>query len=127
MNTLVAVPSENPGGLNAQVGAHFGHCEMFTLIQVKDDQILDVKTIPNVPHEQGGCLAPVNHLSEQGIHAIIAGGMGMRPLMGFKQMGIKVYYSDENQTVGDAIDAFLAGRLSQFSELNTCGGGKIQN
>ncbi len=125
MNTLVAVPSENPGGLKAQVGAHFGHCEMFTLIQVKDEQILDVKTIPNVPHEQGGCLAPVNHLSEQGIHAIIAGAMGMRPLMGFKQMGIKVYYSDENQTVGDAINAFLAGSLSQFSELNTCGGGKI--
>ena len=64
MNVLVAVPSENPGGLDAPLGAHFGHCDMYTLVNVEDAEIKDVKVIPNVPHQQGGCMAPVNYLSE---------------------------------------------------------------
>ena len=53
MSTIVAVPSELPGGLDASVGAHFGHCELYTLITLNDGQISAVNVIPNVPHEQG--------------------------------------------------------------------------
>ena len=123
MKALVAVPSENPGGLDAPLGGHFGHCAMYTLISVEDAQIKDVKVIPNMPHEQGGCMAPVNYLSENGVKALIAGGMGMRPLMGFNQVGIEVYFGGDNRTVGEAVNALLAGNLSQFSQEHTCGGG----
>ncbi|MEA3232404.1 MAG: NifB/NifX family molybdenum-iron cluster-binding protein [Thermodesulfobacteriota bacterium] len=123
MKALVAVPSENPGGLDAPLGAHFGHCAMYTLISVEDAQIKDVKVIPNMPHEQGGCMAPVNYLSENGVKALIAGGMGMRPLMGFNQVGIEVYFGGDHQTVGEAVNALVAGDLSQFSQEHTCGGG----
>jgi len=123
MKALVAVPSENPGGLDAPLGAHFGHCAMYTLINVEDAQIKDVKVIPNMPHEQGGCMAPVNYLSENGVKALIAGGMGMRPLMGFNQVGIEVYFGGDNRTVEEAVNALIAGNLSQFSQEHTCGGG----
>ena len=123
MKALVAVPSENPGGLDAPLGAHFGHCAMYTLINVEDAQIKDVKVIPNMPHEQGGCMAPVNYLSENGVKALIAGGMGMRPLMGFNQVGIEVYFGGDHRTVGEAVNALVAGNLAQFSQEHTCGGG----
>jgi len=123
MNALVAVPSVNPGGMDAPLGAHFGHCDMYTLVNVEDAQIKDVKVIPNMPHQQGGCMAPVNYLSENGVKALIAGGMGMRPLMGFNQVGIEVYFGGENHTVGEAVNALIAGNLPQFSQEHTCGGG----
>ncbi len=123
MNALVAVPSENPGGLDASLGAHFGHCDLYTLINVEDAEIRDVKVIPNVPHQQGGCMAPVNYLSENGVKALIAGGMGMRPLMGFNQVGIEVYFGGANRTVGEAVNALVSGELTQFSQEHTCGGG----
>jgi predicted Fe-Mo cluster-binding NifX family protein len=123
MNALVAVPSENPGGLDASLGAHFGHCDMYTLINVEDAEIKDVKVIPNVPHQQGGCMAPVNYLSENGVKALIAGGMGMRPLMGFNQVGIEVYFGGASRTVGEAVNALVSGELTQFSQEHTCGGG----
>jgi len=28
MDALIAVPSSQPGGLDAQLGAHFGHCSL---------------------------------------------------------------------------------------------------
>ena len=123
MNTIVAIPSSNPGGLDAGLGAHFGHCDLYTLVAVEDSQVKDVKVIPNVPHQQGGCMAPVQYLAEQGARALIAGGMGLRPLMGFQQVGIDVYYGGAAQSVGEAVKAFVAGQLPQFGQEHTCGGG----
>ena len=124
MNTVIAVPSVSPGGLEAPIGAHFGHCDLYTMVTVADGAVNHVETIPNIPHQQGGCLAPVQYLSEKGAKALIAGGMGLRPLMGFNQMGIHVFYGGEARTVGEAVSAFVAGNLQEFSQEHTCGGGR---
>jgi predicted Fe-Mo cluster-binding NifX family protein len=68
-------------------------------------------------------MAPVNYLSQQGVNMLIAGGMGLRPLMGFNQMGIEVYHGGTATSVGEAITAALEGKLPQFSQQHTCGGG----
>lgn len=122
-STLVAIPSTNPGGLNSPLGAHFGHCDLYTLVEVADGQITKVRTLANVPHQQGGCMAPVNHLAQNGVNVLIAGGMGMRPLMGFNQVGITVLFGGGAQTVGDAVSAYLDGVLPRFTNEFTCGGG----
>ena len=122
-NTVVAIPSTHPGGLDSALGAHFGHCDFYTVVEVVDGRVQEVRTLPNVPHQQGGCMAPVNHLAQNGVQVLIAGGMGMRPLMGFNQVGIHVLYGAGAQTVGDAVNAFLNGRLQQFTSEFTCGGG----
>jgi len=120
---MVAVPSSHPGGLNAPLGAHFGHCDLYTLVKIVAGKVEKVITLPNVPHEQGGCMAPVNHLAQNGVQVLIAGGMGMRPLMGFNQVGIDVLYGGEAQTVGEAVEALLQGKLPRFTTEFTCGGG----
>jgi predicted Fe-Mo cluster-binding NifX family protein len=68
-------------------------------------------------------MAPVQYLAGKGVKVLIAGGMGLRPLMGFNQVGIDVYHGGDATTVGEAVDAMLAGRLPQFSQQHTCGGG----
>lgn len=124
METLIiAIPSELPGGLDAAVGQHFGHCDLYTIVEAKGEEIISVSTLPNVPHQQGGCMAPVNHLATNGVNVLIAGGMGMRPLMGFQQVGVKVFMGANAPSVGHAVQAFLQGRLPAFSTEFTCGGG----
>jgi len=119
----IAIPSTLPGGLEAGIGAHFGHCDIYTVVDIKAGQVTQVSTLPNVPHQQGGCLAPVNHLAKNGVNALIAGGMGLRPLMGFNQAGIEVYHGAQAPSVGAAVNALIEGKLSRFSRENTCGGG----
>ena len=121
-STIVAVPSSHPGGLEAALGAHFGHCDLYTLVKITEGKVMEVATLPNVPHHQGG-MAPVNHLAQNGVQVLIAGGMGMRPLMGFQQVGIHVLYGGGAHTVGEAVEALLQGNLPQFSTEFTCGGG----
>jgi predicted Fe-Mo cluster-binding NifX family protein len=123
MNTVIAIPSTNPGGLNAPLGAHFGHCDLYTIVAVENGDIGKVEVIPPIPHHQGGCMAPVQYLAEKGAKTLIAGGMGLRPLMGFSQVGIDVYFGGNSKTVGEAVEALVAGNLTRFSQEHTCGGG----
>jgi predicted Fe-Mo cluster-binding NifX family protein len=108
--------------MDAALGAHFGHCAMYTLVSVEEGRINEVQVVPNVPHQQGGCMAPVQYLAGQGVKQLIAGGMGYRPLMGFKQVGIDVFYGGGLESVGEAVNALVEGKLPQFSQDNTCGG-----
>ncbi|MFC1836229.1 NifB/NifX family molybdenum-iron cluster-binding protein [Thermodesulfobacteriota bacterium] len=119
----VAVPSEYPGGLESLRSGHFGHCDLFTMVKVEEGQINGIALVPNVPHSQGGCQAPVQLLHDQGADALIVGGMGMRPLMGFRQLGIDVYFSQEGATVGAAIQQYISGRLEPITDRQVCGGG----
>ena len=121
MSTVIAVPSTQPGGLEAPLGAHFGHCDLYTLISIDDGQIAQVDVIPNVPHQQGGCMAPVQYLADKGAKILIAGGMGMRPLMGFSQVGITVYH---NNPAVPATCALLASTL--IMAVGTLVGGRQQ-
>lgn len=120
---LIAIPSTSPGGLDAPLGAHFGHCDLYTLVSVEDDRISNVAVIPNVPHQQGGCMAPVQYLASKGVKQLIAGGMGLRPLMGFNQVGIEVFHGGEARTVGEAVQSAIEGKLAEFQQRHTCGGG----
>ncbi len=119
---LIAIPSNNPGGLDSELSGHFGHCDLFTLVDIRDGKIAEVTVVPSLPHEQGGCLAPVNYLAEKGVSVMIAGGMGMRPLMGFNSAGIEVFHYNGFTKLADIVSAFAEGKLSKFCTENTCGG-----
>jgi len=123
MSTIIAIPSAMPGGLDAQMGMHFGHCDIYTLVEVEENAVKAVTTLENVPHHQGGCMAPVQHLASHGVKILLAGGMGMRPLMGFQQVGVSVFFAGNYLTVGTAVQAFLDGKLQPFGLEFTCGGG----
>ena len=120
----IAIPSSYPGGLDAGIEAHFGHCDLYTLVEVREGQVAQVSTVPSVPHQQSGCLSAVNHLAQHGVTALIAGGMGFRPLMGFQQAGIEVYRGSEQPSVQVAVKALLEGRLPRFTRDQACGGGQ---
>jgi predicted Fe-Mo cluster-binding NifX family protein len=118
--TLIAVPSSAPGGIDAQISEHFGHCEMFTLVEIDDGRIAKVDSLTGVAHQQGGCMVPVDLLADHGVNVLIAGRMGMRPLVGFSQVGIDVYKNGGAAKVGQAIQAFLDGSMAKFSPESSC-------
>ena len=115
----VAVPSEYPGGLSAQRSGHFGRCDCFTIVEVLGDQVGDVTVLQNMPHTEGGCMAPVMLLAEQGVNAIVVDGIGGRPLMGFNQVGIAVH-AGSGQTVEHSVRAFALDLLPSVDPGNAC-------
>lgn len=120
-NTMkLAVPTMGEGGLEAERAGHFGHCDCFTLVKLEDGEITDVSVLDNPPHEEGGCLRPVGLLAEQGVDAIVAAGMGGRPLMGFNQAGITVFFENQTPNVGETVKLVAQDKAPIMSTDQAC-------
>jgi len=119
----IAIPSMGPGGLDGQRSGHFGHCDVFTMVDVENGEIKEVSTVPNQSHVQGGCMVPVNLLAGHNVKALIVGGIGMRPLMGFRQVGIDVYYDATRPEIRPVVEDLIAGKLPEIGDDQVCGGG----
>lgn len=82
MNKRFAIPT-----LNGELTAHFGHCEKFTIIDTENGKITNEEHITPPVHQPG--VYP-RYLAEQGVHVIIAGGMGQKAQDIFAQNNINV-------------------------------------
>ncbi len=122
-NGRIAVPSNGQGGIDGERAGHFGHCEVFTFIDVADGKIEKISILPNQEHVQGGCMVPVNLLSQNNVNALIVGGIGMRPLAGFRQVGIEVYHDDQRIEIKPVVEDLISGKLSLITDNQVCGGG----
>lgn len=119
----IAIPSMEAGGLDGHRSGHFGHCDVFTLVDVKNGEIERVTTLANQSHIQGGCMVPVNLLAQHNVNALVVGGIGLRPLMGFRQVGIDVYYDATRPEIRPVVEDLVAGLLPKIEENQVCGGG----
>ncbi len=118
----LAVPSTGQGGLESERSGHFGHCDCFTIIQIEDGEIASVEIVDNPPHQQGGCLLPVQLLASHDVDALIVAGMGARPLEGFNEAGIDVYFENVTPGIGDVVALFTEGALQRMDSRYVCGG-----
>lgn len=116
----LAVPTMGAAGLESQRAGHFGHCDCFTVVDIVDGEVTGASEVANPPHEEGGCLRPVGILADAGVDAIVAAGMGMRPLMGFNQAGITVYFDNQHPVVGDAAKLVASGEAPVMAADQAC-------
>lgn len=95
---------------NGRLASHFGHCEQFALIDVDPARkaIVRKELAPAPPHQPG--FLP-GWLAEQGVTAVIAGGMGSRAQTLFAENRIEVVVGalgdDPEQVVLDHVRGVL--------------------
>ncbi|HEY5160179.1 MAG TPA: NifB/NifX family molybdenum-iron cluster-binding protein [Gaiellaceae bacterium] len=117
---VLAVPSSGNGGLEAKRSEHFGKCDCFTIVEIENGDIGSVRVLENPPHEHGGCLRPVKLLASSGVSALIVGGIGGRPLAGFRKAGIDIFFDKQLPTVSQAVDAVRAGAVEAIQPESVC-------
>ena len=124
----IAVPSNFPGGLEGGRSEHFGHCDLFTIVTMEGKEIVNVETLTPPPHGAGGCLAPIAVLQEQAINAIVVSGMGKRPLAGFQEVGIQVFWApkESSDTVNAVITGLQEDRFQVMAPVQACTGHNCQ-
>jgi predicted Fe-Mo cluster-binding NifX family protein len=118
----IAVPTNGQGGIDGERSAHFGHADSFTIVDVADGQIVGGEVVVNPPHSHGGCGLTVAMLADAGVGSAIVVGMGGGPLSAMSRTGMKALFDDQSPTPREAVEAFLAGKLSEFGGDHVCGG-----
>lgn len=96
---------------------HFGHCEVFTFIEVEETSkaIIGKEEITPPPHEPG-ILPP--WVAKNGATVIIAGGMGARAQQLFAEQGIKVIVGAGEGDPEKLVLEYLEGTLK--TGANAC-------
>jgi predicted Fe-Mo cluster-binding NifX family protein len=107
----IAVSAEGKDGLDSPVGAHFGRCPHYIVVDVDGRDIVGVRAVDNPhcgDHEPGQIPAFIHGL---GVNVMLAGGMGGRAMGFFRDYGIEGVTGAAG-TVRDALDRYLDGSLS---------------
>jgi len=118
--TKIAIPSMNDSGLESDVCYHYGSCEYFTIVDVKEKDIESVKTISNLsPEIEHNCAAPSKILESNNVNAVLVAGIGGRPLMSLAEKNIKVFAGITGK-VSNAVEDYNNGLLQEISMNGTC-------
>ena len=100
---------------DGRLNGHFGGCTHFALVEadVEHKAILSTRTVAAPPHTP--CSFP-RWLHNQGVGAVIAGGIGRRALDLFAQQGIEVRAGQEGALVQELVASYLKGALTGTPE-----------
>ncbi|BBF41409.1 MTH1175-like domain-containing protein [Lachnospiraceae bacterium KM106-2] len=93
---------------NGQVFQHFGHTSQFQVFEVENNQIKDT-CIVDTNGSGHGALA--GFLENQGVEALICGGIGGGAIQALKEASIQVFGGVSGATE-EAVKAFLEGKLN---------------
>ena len=99
---------------NGQLAMHFGHCEKFLIVEIKNKEIVKQEELVPPPHEPG--VLP-KWLGDLKVNVIIAGGMGVRAQDLFAANNIKVIVGASASPVGELIEAYLNDSLETGSNV----------
>ena len=98
---------------------HFGHCDSFTFAEVNLETKEILKIEEKVPEEGISCQS-ASWISQYGANKVLAGGMGMRPLMIFAENGVEVVAGCPELPINEILEKYMSNTLETGE--NACGG-----
>ncbi|USS40522.1 dinitrogenase iron-molybdenum cofactor [Thermococcus aggregans] len=111
----IAVPSSKSGGLEDTVAAVFARAPVFTIIDVENEEIKNVKVIQNqamnVPSGAGPMV--VQMLIKEGVNAVITPQLGPNAMEALQAAGIKVYTFPPGTPIKEAVEKISKGEIPQ--------------
>lgn len=110
------IPVERFEGKDSLISNHFGRAPEFALVEISENRSLrNISPLENVEEHFGGHGTAERIVSKLKPDIIIVKGMGPRAMQIFQSMGVSVYTGD-CMTIGEAIEAYFAGRLFKLNE-----------
>lgn len=101
----VAVACQGRGGLDDFVSMRFGRAPTFTIIDIEDSKIKNVRIEPNrfiyQPHGVG--IAVAQFMTNIGVNVVVAGRFGPNAMQVLQSLGIKLITVPSNTTVRKAL------------------------
>ena len=89
------------------VSEHFGRCENFTLCNIENGKVTDMKVISTQGNQRGALPA---FLHKMGVNTVISGGAGSGAIQKLSQMGIEAFVGVQGR-IEDALNSYLKGEL----------------
>jgi predicted Fe-Mo cluster-binding NifX family protein len=112
----LVIPIERFDIERSPIFSHFGRAPEFAVIDLSEEgRVVSIKSERNVGEHFGGHGGAETVVRSLKPDALVVKGIGPRGLAAFQSSGIVVFASPVN-SVGEAVEAYLAGRLRCLTE-----------
>lgn len=108
----IAVPSDEPGGLDAARSGRFSRSPCFTIVDVAGDAVVDVRVARNDARRGDHGLTPVLTLGENLVDVVVVAGIAHSTLLHCLQAGIRVFNGEDRPDVRSVVEAFIEEELA---------------
>lgn len=115
----LCIPTLDDKGLQGTPSDHFGSAPFFTFVDT-DTGDIEIQGNGGDHHVHGAC-RPLEHLGAREVDVVVCRGLGKRAFSRLSSGGIGVYVTQEKD-VDATIQAYEAGRLTELTIDEACGG-----
>ncbi len=115
----VCFPVEINEGVESRVYSHFGSAPCFVVVDTAAESVSVIHN-RDMHHAHGAC-NPIRALDEQGVDAVIVGGIGGGALSRLNQSGIRVFRAGAER-IRENVALFLVQALPEYTLQQCCGG-----
>ena len=110
--------------LTSPVDRTFGRAKWFVVVDEVSSQIEAISNRQNVDAAQGAGIQSARQMVNQGVGVLLTGNVGPNAFRALAAAAIRIFqFGSEIQTVGDALEAWKAGRLQEVGEATAKGHG----
>ena len=109
----VAVPATRDAGLASIMDPRFGRAAWFIIVDMASGQVADVLNNASATAAHGAGTGAAALMAQSGVDAVIAGRFGPKAHQALQALGIKLWTSSGELTVGQAVERLRAGELSR--------------
>jgi len=118
---IIAIPTNGKGGLNEDISPRFGRCSSFTLVNIENNEIISVKTVPNqAANAMGGAGVQASQIvGMNNANVVIVGKLGPNASQALSALNLKIIEApDEILSIKKVIELYLGGKLQELSSSN---------
>jgi len=101
--------------MNSQVDSRFGRAKYFIIVDTDSDGFVVRDNTQNVNALQGAGIQAAKNIVDMNVQAVITGNMGPKAFAALQAAGI-VMYTGFSGTVGEAVEAYKAGKWLKTSK-----------
>ena len=121
--TKIAVTSEGPS-LDQPVDPRFGRAAGFMIVDPTDMSFEYVDNGTSQTMAQGAGIQAAESVARTGATVLLTGFVGPKAFQALQAAGIKIGQNLDNMNVGEAVQAFLDGRVDSANQPNSGGHGR---
>jgi len=118
---IIGIPTFGNLGLKEVMNNRFGRCASFTFVTIENNEIVEVKSVPNdAQGAMGGAgIQAAQIIGNNGATEVIVGNLGPNAANSLNAINIKIYQAQGGSlTVKELIDLLLSGKLPVLTSSN---------
>jgi len=106
--------------LNAPLDSRFGRAPKFLIYDMESKNFEVIDNTQNLNAAQGAGIQSAQNIARQGAKALITGHCGPKAFRVLESAGVKIYNTSA-ATVQEAIDLYIAGKLTEAASADVDG------